>query len=74
MERARERFNERIWRAFEETTLRERPVDVVAAELGMSRNALTVAKCRVIAAIREIANRHEEDWEREKVHRLREKP
>lgn len=64
MERARERFNDRIWSAFEETTLRERPVDVVADELGMTRNALTVAKCRVVAAIREIAGRHERDWER----------
>lgn len=64
MERAKVRFNERIWRAFEESTLRERPADEVAAELGMTRNALTVAKCRVIAAIREIATRHERDWER----------
>jgi RNA polymerase sigma-70 factor (ECF subfamily) len=63
MERARSRFNERIWRAFEETTLRERPIDEVAEELGMTRNALTVAKCRVLSVIRGIAARHETDWE-----------
>jgi len=67
MGRAKERFNERIWRAFEETTLRERPVDEVAAELGMTRNALTVAKCRVISAIREISERHESDWEKDAI-------
>lgn len=65
MKRAKDRFNDRIWRAFEETTLRERPIDEVAAELGMTKNALTVAKCRVTTAIREIAERHERDWERE---------
>jgi len=73
MERARGRFNERIWRAFEETALRERPVEEVANELGMSRNALTVAKCRVVAAIREIAVRHESDWEVGKICRPSEK-
>lgn len=72
MRRAKERFNDRIWRAFEETTLRERPIDEVAAELGMTKNALTVAKCRVTSAIREIAERHERDWEREAMRENRE--
>ncbi len=73
MAKARERFNERIWRAFEETALRERPVDEVAGELNMSRNALTVAKCRVLAAIRDIATRHERNWEGDGIHRRLEK-
>lgn len=72
MGRAKDRFSDRIWRAFEETTLRERSVDEVAGELGMTRNALTVAKCRVTAAIREIAERHERDWEKEVMRHPRE--
>lgn len=72
MHRAKDRFNERIWRAFEETTLRGRPIDEVTAELGMTKNALTVAKCRVTAAIREIAGRHERDWEGEVLREKRE--
>lgn len=72
MGRAKERFNERIWLAFEETTLRERPVDEVAGELGMTRNAITVAKCRVITAIRDIAERHERDWEKDAMRQTRE--
>lgn len=70
MEVAKARCNERAWKAFEDTTLRERSVDEVARELGMSRNALNVAKCRVVRTIREIAARHERDWERDAIRQL----
>ncbi len=46
-------FASSTWRAFWETTVQERPVPAVAAELGMTPNAVHIARCRVIRRLRE---------------------
>lgn len=64
--KARPHFNARIWSIFEATALEERPPAEVAAELGISKNAVTLAKFRVIEKLREItALIDEEAWEKE---------
>ena len=40
--------------AFEQTAIRNRPASEVAAELGMSRNAVFLAKHRVLKRVREL--------------------
>jgi RNA polymerase sigma-70 factor (ECF subfamily) len=46
-------FEESTWRACWESIVRGRPVNDVAAELGVSRNAVYVAKCRVLRRLRQ---------------------
>ena len=66
MEKVRPEFGERAWSAFEETAVRGRDYDEVAAELGMSNNALAVARHRIIKRIRTRAQSVDaEDWEGE---------
>lgn len=48
-------FNASTWRAFEGVTLRQRPVDELAAELGLSPNAIYIARSRVLSRLREEA-------------------
>jgi RNA polymerase sigma-70 factor (ECF subfamily) len=47
------RFEERTWRACWLVVMEGRPVEVVAAELGMSANAVRVAKSRVLTCLRD---------------------
>lgn len=47
-------FEPRTWDAFWRVTAESRPVDVVAVELGMSNNAVYLAKSRVLRRLREI--------------------
>jgi RNA polymerase sigma-70 factor (ECF subfamily) len=44
----------KIWRAFEENTLRGRPTDEVAAELDTTPNAIWIARCRVLKHLRDL--------------------
>ena len=53
LELIRAEFEERTWRAFWRTTIDERPSPEVAAELGMTKQAVRQAKCRVIRRVRE---------------------
>lgn len=46
-------FEESTWRACWECVVRGREVAEVAAELGLSRNAVYVAKCRVLRRLRQ---------------------
>ena len=48
----RPRFEEKTWQAFERVALEGAPVDEVAQELGMTVNAVFIAKSRVSQALR----------------------
>jgi RNA polymerase sigma-70 factor (ECF subfamily) len=48
----RDRFAEPTWRAFWATTVHERPAGDVAAELGLTPNAVYLARARVLACLR----------------------
>lgn len=48
----RAEFEDVTWRAFEGYVLRDRPVAEVASELGVSVNAVYVAKSRVLRRLR----------------------
>lgn len=48
-------FEERTWRAFEAVALRGRPAAEVAAELGMTPNAIAIAKSRVLRRLHQEA-------------------
>jgi RNA polymerase sigma-70 factor (ECF subfamily) len=52
LEMVRGRFEDKTWRAFQGVTLAGTPVDQVAQELGMSVNAVFIAKSRVMHALR----------------------
>lgn len=68
MEKIRPEFSERIWGVFEATALEERDAAEVAAETGMSRNAVGIAKFRVLQRLREKARCVDaEQWEREMI-------
>jgi RNA polymerase sigma-70 factor (ECF subfamily) len=55
MERVRPEFTEASWRAFRRQALDDAPAGVVAAELGLSVNAVLIAKSRVLARLRQEA-------------------
>ena len=58
-ERVRLEVQPRTWDAFRLTYIDERPVDEAAAVLGMSEGAVQVARCRVLARLRETVKRLE---------------
>jgi RNA polymerase sigma-70 factor (ECF subfamily) len=49
-------FDTKTLRAFEEYAVRQRPVEQVVRELEMSRNAVYIAKTRVLERMRELAH------------------
>ena len=49
----RDQFNESTWQCFWLTATEGRSIESVSAELGKSNGAVRVARCRVLAAIRE---------------------
>ena len=49
----RPEFSQRTWQAFEQVALRDLPPKEVATELGLSLNAVYVAKSRVLKRLRE---------------------
>jgi RNA polymerase sigma-70 factor (ECF subfamily) len=49
----RNEFTETRWRAFEATALEGRPVAEVASDLGLSQNAVLLAKSRVLKRLRQ---------------------
>ncbi|MGJ8726423.1 MAG: RNA polymerase sigma factor [Roseibacillus sp.] len=68
VEKVKPEFNPRIWQAFEATALNERPPDEVAAEMGMTKNAIAVAKSRVLQRLREkVQSVDAEQWEQEMI-------
>lgn len=54
LERIRPRFEDKTWQAFQRVALEGLAVDEVAAELGMSVNAVFIAKSRVMHALRQV--------------------
>ena len=48
------------WKAFWRTSVDDEPVDVVAAELGMSVGTVYVARSRVMARLQDTATRFED--------------
>jgi RNA polymerase sigma-70 factor (ECF subfamily) len=53
-EKARVDFREKTWQAFWRTAVEQRPVESVAKELQLSAGAIHVARCRVIARVKEL--------------------
>ena len=71
MEKVKPEFAERIWAAFEQTAVLDRDPKEVAQNIGMSKNAVAIAKCRVIKRLREKAQSVDADrWEGEIIERL----
>jgi RNA polymerase sigma factor (sigma-70 family) len=56
LERLQEEADPRVFAAFSRYALDEQPVDQVAQQLGMSRNAVYIAKCRMLTRLRELEN------------------
>lgn len=54
MDRARQEFDEKTFSAFEMYALQELDPDEVAGRLGISRNAVYIAKSRILSRIREL--------------------
>lgn len=68
MEKVRPEFGERIWRAFELTAVEGKSIDDAADDLGMTRNAVSIAKFRVIKRLHEKSRSVDADrWEREMI-------
>jgi RNA polymerase sigma-70 factor (ECF subfamily) len=61
MEEVRSRIEPKTWACFEEHTLRRRRADEIAAELGMTVNAVYVNAFRTIQRIRERCRDYEEE-------------
>lgn len=62
-------FSERAWMIFNETAMKERPVNEVADELEMRANTVAVQKYRVVQRLRQVmqsvdAERWEDDFKR----------
>ena len=71
MEKVKPQFAERIWRAFELTVVEGQDPGAVAEVIGMTRNAVAIAKCRVMQRLREKAASVDADrWEGEIIARL----
>jgi RNA polymerase sigma-70 factor, ECF subfamily len=55
LEKIRPRFEAKTWQAFERVALDGAPVDQVAQELGLTANAVFIAKSRVVHSLRKQA-------------------
>jgi len=72
MEKVKPEFAVRIWSAFERTAVQGQEPAAVAAEIGMSKNSVAVAKHRVMTRLREKARSVDaERWEGEIIAELR---
>ena len=60
-EKARVDFREKTWQAFWRTTVEQQPVAQVASELKLSAGAIHVARCRVVARVKELLQSMEAD-------------
>jgi RNA polymerase sigma factor (sigma-70 family) len=58
-EQARREFDPKVFKAFELYALTQTEVDKVAQQLEMSRNAVYIAKCRVLSRLRELHGQFE---------------
>ncbi|GHC65767.1 RNA polymerase sigma factor [Roseibacillus persicicus] len=66
LEKIQPEFNPRIWQVFEATALLDKPPEEVASEFGMSKNAVAVAKSRVLQRLREkVTSVDAEQWEQD---------
>jgi RNA polymerase sigma factor (sigma-70 family) len=72
IEQVRPEFAPRIWKAFEATAIDEREPSDVATEIGMTKNAVALAKFRVMKRLKEKAcSVDEERWEQEMISKSR---
>ena len=53
LDQVRREFEPEVYRAFELYAMQDRPADQVAEELGTSRNAIYIAKSRILARLRQ---------------------
>ncbi len=54
----REEFTPTTWNAFWSTSVEGEPIKSAAARLGLSTGAVYIARCRVLARLREVVGRH----------------
>ena len=59
-ERLRDVVSEKTWAAFWRTSVEEQPIEAVARELKMSVGSVYIARCRVMARLRELVRSFEE--------------
>jgi RNA polymerase sigma-70 factor (ECF subfamily) len=60
LDQARREFDPKVFEAFRLCGLLEVPVDQVAATLGISRNAVYIAKSRVLSRLRQLQQEYED--------------
>ncbi|MEX2140368.1 MAG: sigma-70 family RNA polymerase sigma factor [Pirellulales bacterium] len=60
-EKSRVDFREKTWQAFWRTTVEQEPVSQVASDLKLSAGAIHVARCRVVARVKELLQNVEPD-------------
>ena len=60
-EQVKGEFAESTWQAFWETGVKNRPIDLVAKEVGLSTGAVYIARSRVLARLRERVQQLTED-------------
>ncbi|WP_165701441.1 RNA polymerase sigma factor [Crateriforma conspicua] len=57
-ETLRPRFSPVNWQAFWRTSVQGEPIDLVAHDLNLSRSQVHVARCRIVARIRQLVEQH----------------
>ena len=60
LSRTRSEFDEKTFRAFEMYALKQKPMEEICRELDISRNAVYIAKSRVLTKIRELKKHYED--------------
>lgn len=66
MEKVKPEFAGRIWKAFEITAIEDRTPEEASREIGMTKNAVNIAKHRVMKRLREKAQSVDADrWEKD---------
>jgi RNA polymerase sigma-70 factor (ECF subfamily) len=69
-EKVKRRSSERVWNCFELSVIQGRPGGEVAAELGMTANAVYVNSWRVLKAVKDLCRRYDEDLKHDPDDRL----
>jgi RNA polymerase sigma factor (sigma-70 family) len=68
IEKIRPEFGDRVWRAFEGTTIEDLPAKQVSAEIDMTTNAVWVARHRVVKRLKEkVQSVDADEWEQEMI-------
>ncbi|KAJ3049885.1 hypothetical protein HK102_012394, partial [Quaeritorhiza haematococci] len=69
-EKVKRRSSERVWNCFEFSVIQGRPGGEVAADLGLTANAVYVNSWRVLKAVKDLCRRYDEDLKHDPDDRL----